>query len=742
MQIGSFPTPKTMRRTSVTFLVIAGVLAAQSQPTYRRDGPARPRIGLVLSGGGALGLAHVGVLQWFEEHRIPVAYVGGTSMGGLVGALFATGHNSMEMREFIDSIDWASAFNPAPPFREVAFRRKEDRREFPNVLQLGLRNGVRLPSSLSSGHEVGLVLSRFAAPYAEIRSFDELPTPFRCVATNLLNGQEVVFSQGPLGTALRATMSLPAIFAPVEVDNMLLADGGLLNNLPVQVVKDMGADIIIAVPLVDPDSKKESLASLLHVSRRSIALMIDANERRSMTLADLLVSPDLTGFTSKDFARYEEMVRRGYESAEKKKSFLSTLAVSESEYAEYVAERNRRRLPRTITPTFVTVRGEEGLRQHHIEEALEKELTGRRLQHDAIERRLTEVAGLGPYLSASYGFVKQGSAEGIRVDAVRKSYSPPILDTGVNIEGTQTGNIRFGFGARLTYFDFWRPGSELRADLTIGLNNSIGSEYYYRMGSSRWFVAPRGYYSRRQEDVYTGKDVTSILRVREANAGSDLGLAVSRFQELRVGYEYSYIKPSISSGVFIPGLSQAAGNMQTTRLRWAYDGQDSNTVPRHGFRSTMEARWNFTAPSGTPQYGTAEGRLSWANSFGPQYSIVSGMNGGTIVGPGAYLPPFTLGGPGNLSAIGRGQMRGERYYHGSVQALRAFSPERGNFLNNVYLDAGFEAGRAFSDAAFIKPVYDGLAGVVVASPVGVIFVGGSYGSSGNHRFFFRIGRAF
>ena len=262
-----------MKRIAVLYGILpllSGVLLAQAQAPNQPAKPARPRIGLVLSGGSALGLAHVGVLQWLEEHRIPVAYVGGTSMGGLVGGLFATGHDTAEMKEFVRSIDWSSVFNPAPPFRELAFRRKEDRRDFPNKLQLGLKKGIRLPTSIASGHEVGLVLSRFAAPYSEYRSFDDLPTPFRCVATNLVNGEQVVFKQGSLPIALRATMSLPAIFAPLQVDDMVLADGGMLNNLPVDVVKAMGADMIIAVALVDPEAKKESLESLLGVAKRSI----------------------------------------------------------------------------------------------------------------------------------------------------------------------------------------------------------------------------------------------------------------------------------------------------------------------------------------------------------------------------------------------------------------------------------------------------------------------------------------
>jgi hypothetical protein len=182
--------------------------------------------------------------------------------------------------------------------------------------------------------------------------------------------------------------------------------------------------------------------------------------------------------------------------------------------------------------------------------------------------------------------------------------------------------------------------------------------------------------------------------------------------------------------------------LQSIRFRWAYDGQDSAIIPRRGIRSTMDARWVFGTPSGVPQFGILEERFVAPKSFGPQYTLVFGLNGGTILGPKAYIPPFALGGPGNLSALGRGQLRGEHYYYGGMHGLRAFSADRSSFLNKVHLNLGFEMGQAFSDIDQGKPMYDGLLGVVGESPVGIVFAGGSYGSSGNHKFFFCIGRLF
>jgi len=301
------------------------------------------RIGLALAGGSALGLAHVGVLKWLQEHRIPVGMVAGTSMGGLVAGLYASGYDVPEIEDFLRGINWEDALRPDPPYPDLAFRRKEDRREFPNRLEFGLKGGFRLPSGLSSGHGVGLVLSHFTSPYGDMKSFDDLPTPFRCVAVDLKEGKQVVFQSGSLFDALRATMALPAIFSPWKVGDQVLVDGGTLNNLPVDVVKSMGADFIIAVPLKSQSLGKKAPSSLLGVAGRSIDIMIAGNESQHIQLANVVVAPDLSSFESTDFQRSADLEKAGYESTSLRAAELLPLAVDEAGWTNYLAERQRRR---------------------------------------------------------------------------------------------------------------------------------------------------------------------------------------------------------------------------------------------------------------------------------------------------------------------------------------------------------------------------------------------------------------
>ena len=242
--------------------LFATFISANAQETK-----PRPRIGLVLSGGGARGFAHIGVLQWFEEHRIPVDYLAGTSMGGLIGGMYSIGLTPDEMKDIAYNINWIDLFRPVPAYDSLDFRRKEDRRAYPNGIELGLRNGIKLPPGLNSGHQLGLLFSRLTLPYSRIQSFDELPIPFRCIATDMVEAKQVVLSKGSLALALQATMSIPGVFAPVEIDGEILAsDGGLLNNIPTDVMKNLGVDMVIAVDIGTPLGGRESMGSLGSIS--------------------------------------------------------------------------------------------------------------------------------------------------------------------------------------------------------------------------------------------------------------------------------------------------------------------------------------------------------------------------------------------------------------------------------------------------------------------------------------------
>jgi NTE family protein len=292
-------------------------LASQAAGAQNGTSPLEgPKIGLVLEGGAALGLAHVGVIRWLEEHRIPVSYVAGTSMGGLVGGLYATGNSPGEIRELVDGIDWDLVLSGEIPYKDLAYRRKEDAEEFPNGLEFGIKSGIRFPEGFNSGHQVGLILDRIALPYSNLKSFDDLPIPFACVATDLVNNKAHVFRDGPLATALRSTMSLPGIFTPVRAGGTVYVDGGLLDHMPVDVARQMGADVTIAVYLHSKQLKAEGALSSVGVLGQSVSVVIGANVLRSMELADVLISVPLEDYSGVDYRKARNHQARLAEAAQ------------------------------------------------------------------------------------------------------------------------------------------------------------------------------------------------------------------------------------------------------------------------------------------------------------------------------------------------------------------------------------------------------------------------------------------
>lgn len=712
----------------LAFLTLAGLLGAQT--------PApRKKIGVALSGGAALGLVHVGVLEWLEQNRIPVDYIAGTSMGGLVGGMWASGMTADEMKELVRTIDWEDALRVNPDFTRLRFRRKEDRREFPNALEFGLKGGFKLPPGLSPGHGVGKVLSRVAGPYGELGSFNELPTPFRCVATDIITGEGVVFDKGLLFDAMRSTMSLPAVFAPWKVDGRTFVDGALVNNVPVDVVKAMGADIIIAVGLYPPLPKKAP-DNILGVAGRSISIMISANEKRNLDAADILIMPDLEGLTGTDYAKGKEFIERGQKGTELKSGILRTLAVNGAAYQEYQAARaaKRRRFP--DPPQQIEVSGVSISREKRLAAEL-GDLAGKPLDIARLENDLDDITGFGAVSSADYRALP-GNGLGVRVR--EKTHGPPFLNTAVLIDGTTSEGSRFGVGGRLTYLDFLSPGAEWRTDFNIGGLNSLQTEYYRPLGNSSWFVAPRLFFQNDLVEFFDGNSEIASLRFKQYGTAADVGVAISRRQEFRAGYRYAYEKISQESGPLV--LPNFSDHNSAVRLRYAFEGQDSAILPRKGWRGVGEARWNFNAPLADRQFPAFDGTVSYARPLAGPFFLNARFSAGAT-GRGQFsIPPQTLGGPFRLSALARNQQFGNRYYYLYTGALRNIFPNKTGLLGKVYYNAAWEIGQAWTSGERVNPFNDGVLGVVAETGIGVLFFGGSYGESGERKVFFRLGRYF
>jgi NTE family protein len=703
----------------------------------------RPKLGIVLEGGGALGLAHIGVLQWMEEHRIPVSYVAGTSMGGLVGGIYATGRSPAEVKEITNGINWDDVLRGETPFHDLSFRRKQDAHEVPNSLEFGLRKGLQFPGGFNTGQQVSLILDRVALPYSELESFDDLPIPFACVATDLVSGKPHVFRSGPLAVALRSTMSLPGIFTPVRDGDHIYADGGLLNNIPIDVAKEMGADIVLGIHLeTQPISPTEPLSSFA-VLGQSISVMIAANELRSMEQADLLVSVPLQKYDALDYSAAEAIIKAGYDAAVSKGKVLSAFSVSEAEWQIYLADRKARQKSVPI-PQFVKVAGAGPELGDSIQKRLAVDV-GQPVDTAKLDAQMMRLQGQGRFANVAYSMVEKNDSQGLQIKTEQKAYAPPVVRPIILIDGSNYNNVLFSMGARFTFLDFGSYRSELRSDAIIGSQYLVDSEYYHPITpTSNWFVAPRGSANSAPDYVYNGNTQIATYRTRQVLGGLDAGYGFGTTGELRLGYEggYEKLSPQIGNSAVLPTVSGSTGD---ARLQFQLNTLDNPVIPRSGESLLMYTKGYNTNPGAPAPFPLSEVQSQSFFRLNERSSLFFGAFGGSTYGYKAGIPAFSLGGSQRLVAWNTNELYTNQYFAGQlglIHELMKLPPLLGSSVDLIGL---YEVGKTYKLALGPKPPnlpMDGAAGIIVNTIFGPVEFAGAVGDYGRGRFFFRIGRIF
>jgi NTE family protein len=713
--------------------------SSQAQPVDAQPSPVRSKIGVALSGGGARGLAHIGVLQWMEENHIPVDYVAGTSMGGLVGAMYATGMSPDEMQEFIEHVDWDEALLSEPRYDELSFRRKQDRRDYEVAIPLGLKHGISGPNGFSPGQGVGLLLDRVSFPYSTISSFDDLPTPFRCVATDMLAGVPVVLKDGSLAQALRATMSIPGVFTPVELNGQVLADGGLVNNIPTEVVRQMKADVVIAVNIGTPLGGREALQSLTGVLTQTISVMTLANDRHDLSMADVIVSPDLGTYTITDYYSFRDIIRLGYGGAAQKAAVLRPFALPEAEWQQYLAARAARKRSPEKVAKVLQVTGASELDEQRLKRKLRKSMRGE-LALPRLETKLTRIIGEGRFDALDYeGFVQKG-VPGLLVRAHEKSYGPPFLDLALNVNGSGVGAFDFSAGGRITFMDV-RGRGEWRNDILLGSSDLAATEFYQPIGESHFFVAPYAFFSKAARNAFVEERRVAVFHDERGGGGFDVGYNTGRRSELRVGYE-------IFNGDLAPligetGLPTTHGNSGEVRLRYIFAGQDSPTIPGKGLRLVLNLSHVFNSPGTTQSINQVELQSTTFVPIRSKTSVFFGASGGTTfrrdAGP---FQVFSLGGPFQLGAYSTDQFLGNHFGYLALGFRRELYRLPSPIGKKVYWGGWYEAGSAFNDPSSVQILGSINLGIIADTIVGPIALGGAVSPTGQTKVNFSIGRLF
>lgn len=701
----------------------------------------RPKIGVALEGGGALGLAHIGVLQWFEDHHIPIDYIAGTSMGGLVGGLYASGKSPGQLRELVEQQNWDSIIGGRTQYQNLSFRRKEDLRAYPNSLIVGLKDGLHLPAGLNAGQEISLLIDHETLPYSPLSSFDQLPIPFRCVATDLVSGKEVVFQDGSLAKAMRATMSIPGLFAPILDGEKVYVDGGLLRNLPTDVVRKMGADIVIAVHFEKAPAKPEEIQSLFSVFGRSMDVVIQENEIRGLSGADLIVNVNLVDFTSSDFPKAKTIINKGESAAEEKMRILMPYSLNDADWQRYLEARSARKQSLVPIPQFVRVEGTNPEGRKQIERSLES-LVNKPIDSRSVDKILNQLTGTGRYDSSGYQMGVENGLTGLIVTVHEMNYAPRILQFGFEMDGSESDNSNFTLASRLTFVDIAGFRSEWRTDVLFGNTYGVASELYRPFtASSKWFFAPHIAADETVFHVYHKSDPLADYRVARANIGGDLGYGFGRFADVKAGYEVGYLDTHLRLGT--PQFSPVKGRTGDFKFHFLVDYTDDPVFPRRGFGTETTFRWFESSPGATEQFPTMQLNIRYFQPITEPASLFVAAEGGSTFGyQGTGIPQFFLGGPLRLSAYGTNELFGNQYYTfriGYLHEIASLPPFLGK---KVYAVGTYEFGKMYGFADQSKFPNDVAAGVIAQTAFGPFFIGGSVGDSGHQKWFFQLGRVF
>jgi NTE family protein len=738
------------RLLGLLLLVMAPWVYAQESPGTANG--SRPGVGLVLSGGGARGAAHVGVLKVLEEMRIPIDAIAGTSMGAVVGGLYASGMSAAQIEREMASVDWQDAFRDRPSRRQLTFRRKQEDREFLVQLPLGFRDGdFQLPSGLIQGQKLSQLLRALTLPAADIQSFDDLPTPFRAIATDLETGSAVVLQDGDLATALRASMSAPGIFAPVERDGQLLVDGGVSNNLPVDIARAMNVDRLIVVDVGFPLAARDELGSVTNVANQMLTILIRRETQKqleSLGPSDLLVSPALPTTSSYGFSSLRKIMAAGEQGAREIRQQLEGLALSADQYERYVANRARAHKDPQIR-SVATLPGSEAFSAPI--STLFGDLAGAQLDLPELTRRINRYYGQGLLESLDFRLQAVGDAENSEASdllfAVRpNSWGPTYVRFGLRLQDDFAGNASFDAAARVLFTDFNRTGAEWVWDAQLGGNPRFGTAFYLPLSQRRrWFVEPAALLEIRSVPQFEADKLVGELRVRSVRIGTGVGREIGQSGEFRVGAEHEDGRSRVRFGDFSEPPLDFHNN--EVFARYSFDSFDNAAFPRRGKSAKLEWRGQVSGRVLDRVSDSVSVDLRIAQSWGKNTVLAWGSAGTLLHSDFADARSlFPLGGFLNLSAAAPDSLQGPNFAISRLVYFRNVGTGGEGFLNvPMYAGMSLEAGNVWKERAQMTlgsarkdmSLFFGL-----DTFLGPAWLAAGLDSKGRHAFYLSLGRGF
>jgi NTE family protein len=731
---------------AATLPVAAGTDVAESPA---RSPTASPCIGLVLGGGGARGAAHIGVLKVLERERVPICRITGTSMGAIVGGMYAAGYAPQEIEDILASIDWADVLNDDPERQSFPMRRKNDTLRYLMDFRFGFRDGaLQLPRGAIQGQKLLLLLRRLTLHTWRTPHFDELPIPFRAVATDIVSGEAKVFAQGDLALAIRSSMSVPGAFAPIRVDGRLLVDGGIVNNVPVDVAQQIGAERLIVVDVGAPLMGDEQLNSPISISVQMLDILMKQRTQSilaAMDPRDIKVLPDLGDIGSASFERAVEAIPTGVAAAEAVLPQLQAYAVSESAWAEW-QQRHRRRAMDPLVVEFLEVLRTRSRTAGYVARELEG-FEGQPLDLQRLERAIGHTYGQGNYERIAWQAVEREGKVGVQVTPVDKGWGPDFLSFGLQLSDDFKGRNSYQLGIEYTQTGLNPYGGEWRTRAEIGANTGLRTEFFQPAGERGQFFAfpyleTRAFDQTLREDARGGAVSLSSYRVRRSTAGLDIGYEIDTGNRVFIGLSRGHgsARVEIGDNGELPSFS---ANLGAFRLGYVHDTLDNADFPGSGSRGEVLLNAERPGLGGSSQGETLD--VVWDQTLrrARHHLLIGARLHGSWGDPGVFDALAPLGGFLNLSGYAERELLGR-------QAL---------LLRGVYYRRLGDAGKLFSVPAFVGGsietgnvyerredllalrdlIWSGSVFVGIDSPFGPIFLGYGRASSGEGSLYLNFG---
>ncbi len=740
------------RRHPLFVLTLLAILCLPGPMALAEAAPEQPRVGLVLGGGGARGMAHVGVLRLLQELRVPVTCIAGTSMGSIVGGLYAAGMTPEDMNQTLDQINWPEVFRDGPPRADRPIRFKEEQRILQSTTgEVGLQRGqVILPQGLLQGQNLSLLLEELALPAAGVDDFDQLTVPYRAVATDLATGRAVVLGSGSLAQAMRASMSIPSALAPIELDGRILVDGGVANNLPIDVVRELcRPEVIIAVDVGAPLAPASELTSVLSVTNQLTTILTVRNvEEQIKTLGptDLLIVPDLQDISSIAFNRSPEAVAIGYAAAATQREKLARLSLSPAAYQAHLAAR-------PVLPSaddrpiidFIRIENDTRLSDQVIQQQLDIQ-PGDRLDPRQLSQTLNKIHGMGEFQEVSYSLVEEDGRTGLIVHAERRRIGTDTLQFGLFMGANLQGESQFTISAAYTMAQLNALGGQWRNIAQLGSDIVLATDFYQPLDADQdYFVNPYLRYERYNLFLtQAADDFSTEYRVTRTTVGVEAGRNLDRWGRLSLDLNYSTGRNEFRRGQRSPA-DEGNFDSGSYSISWVKDTLDSLDFPTSGAYQSLTYQDSLSALGADNPFRTLS--LTWTQPYTLQRStlIPRIRLAGRIDGELGIQDLFRLGGFLNLSGFQTGEVSGEYIALGQLIYMHRLTDTSAAFTIPVFAGGSLEVGGAWNEVdeiSFDSLIPAGSLFLGADTPLGPAYLGAGYAQGGNASLYLLLGRLF